>query len=103
MFKGLSACGAALGPPLRTVVSDPVEQGAFEADVSPGFLGLDPLVTQNLILLGEKLGVERRTCGQRVSAVDACLGPLVHGGEVVAIAQGRQAVTDLLSKELQQA
>jgi len=34
------------------VIANPIEQGAFKAYISSGFLGLDPLVTENFVFFG---------------------------------------------------
>lgn len=45
---------AAGGAPAVAVFANPVEQGAFEADIVAEAFGLDPLVAQDLLTLGEK-------------------------------------------------
>ena len=37
---------------------DPIKERAFESDVEPGFLALNPLVLENLITLRQKLPVQ---------------------------------------------
>lgn len=50
-------------PPARStptvpVVPDPIQQRPLKPDIMPHLLGLDPLVTQNLLTLSQKLLVE---------------------------------------------
>ena len=45
--------------PLRAVLDDPVGQRPLEANVVPGFLGLDPLVFENLLAFSLELAVKR--------------------------------------------
>ena len=52
--------GAAGGAPAVAVFADPVEQGAFEADVVTQPLGLQPLVAKDLLSFGKELLVETR-------------------------------------------
>jgi hypothetical protein len=44
--------------------ANPIEEGAFETDVIPLFLGLNPLVSKNFFTFGQKLLVEGRTLGK---------------------------------------
>ena len=44
--------------PHGPVIANPIEQGTFKAYISTGFLGLDPLVTQDLLTLREKLAIQ---------------------------------------------
>jgi hypothetical protein len=50
--------GATSGAPGFAVLSDPIEQSAFEADVMAETLGLDPLMSQDLLPLREELLVK---------------------------------------------
>ena len=34
------------------VIANPIEQGTFKAYISTGFLGLDPLVTEDFVFFG---------------------------------------------------
>src|SRR2546423_2269858 len=47
-----------LVPPVGAVFHDPIAKRLFEADISAGFLALDPFVFQNFFPLGEELLVE---------------------------------------------
>ena len=53
-----SIAEAAGGAPFVAVVTNPVEEGAFEADVEAGLFGFDPFVAQNLLPLGQEFLVE---------------------------------------------
>ena len=57
LARGLSVRVAA-APPFGAVFDDPVGQGALEADVAAGLLGLDPLVPEYLLALGLELAIE---------------------------------------------
>ena len=48
-------------PPTGSVLGDPIHQGRIKSDVVPGFLRFNPLVLQDLFLLGEKLPIQRGT------------------------------------------
>jgi hypothetical protein len=50
--------------PFGAMFDDPVREGTFKADIVPGFLGLDPLVLQNLFALGLELAIKRRVLQQ---------------------------------------
>ena len=52
LFSSLSPVGA--------MFHDPIQQGFFKADISSGFFAFDPLMSQNLGTLGEKLLVQDR-------------------------------------------
>jgi hypothetical protein len=54
----VARCLAARGAPAVAVLADPVEQGAFETDVVAEPLGLEPLVLQDLLPLGQEFLVE---------------------------------------------
>ena len=45
--------------PRSAVINDPVGQGAFEADVVTGLLGLDPLVPEYFVPFCLKLAIKR--------------------------------------------
>jgi hypothetical protein len=45
--------------PLGPVLDDPIGERAFEADVMPGLLGLDPLVAQDFLAFRLKFAVKR--------------------------------------------
>src|SRR3954471_6772090 len=47
-----------LVPPAGPVFHDPIAERFFEADISPGFLALDPFMFQNFFPLREELLVE---------------------------------------------
>src|SRR4030095_12491308 len=54
--------------PVGAMFHDPIQQGLFKADVFSGFLAFDPLMSQDLGTLRQKLLVEHRILNElRVS------------------------------------
>ena len=45
--------------PIRPVMDDPTHESFLEPDVAAGLFGLDPLVFQDFLPLGEKRAIER--------------------------------------------
>lgn len=45
-------------PPTGPVLGDPIHQSRIKSDVVPGFLRFNPLVLQDLFLLGEELPIQ---------------------------------------------
>ena len=62
MLLGLRAFYLLLPPltPCRPILHDPVQECTLEADVVTGFFAFDPLVTQDLLALGQELLIEHR-------------------------------------------
>lgn len=50
------------------MLTNPIEEGSFEANVVSEALGFQPLVTKYLLTLGEKLLVEARLLDELVLA-----------------------------------
>ena len=46
--------------PDRAVFDDPIDQGAFKADVVASFLALDPFMPQDLVAFSQELLIEHR-------------------------------------------
>lgn len=61
------------------MLADPIEQGAFETDVVAEPLGLDPLVLQDLLPLGEKFLVEVRLFDELLAAFGLAGDRCGHG------------------------
>lgn len=55
------------------MLKHPVEEGFLKSDVTPLLLTLDPLVTQNLFSLRQKLPVKSRVL-QEIGRIRRCLG-----------------------------
>src|SRR5690606_1817936 len=82
---GLGRGGRAAGiAPAFAVFADPVEQGAFEADVVTESFGLDPLVTEDFFPFGQEFLVETglfdEVAGGGVGLFASGLGHGNHGG-----------------------
>ncbi|HSH95363.1 MAG TPA: hypothetical protein VK968_14565, partial [Roseimicrobium sp.] len=66
------ASALAVPTPFAAVLDDPVGKRAFEADVVSRLLGLDPLVTQNLLPLRLELPVEGRVLEKIARLATVC-------------------------------
>src|SRR5687767_607193 len=62
--RTLSELHPSCGPPARAMPHNPVEERLFKSDVVSRFLALKPLVTQDLLPLGQEFLVEQRALQQ---------------------------------------
>lgn len=73
------ACEMAFLAPCGAVFDDPVEKGAFEADIMSGPFAFDPFMAEDFLAFGKKFFVEDRVLDKIRIAFGRVYGVNTHG------------------------